>query len=191
MHNLIINTLFHCYTIYTIVHIAAINVTFVIQSVRMKKKVSLNTLQLHLMLAESFHVLYIKSTFVLLGVQQQHYPFLWYRNFYFFNFNTIFTVILHLTHLNVNVFFFWMWPWSRITFEWWVHVLFIERKTDISSLGQFAFYPAAHQSYLNDEHFEDPYRVAKWQDSNPHMHPTHHTRAHTDTQWPHTKTQTI
>lgn len=94
------------------------------------------------------------------------------------NFNTIFTVILHLTHLNVNVFFFWMWPWSRTTFEWWVHVLFIERKTDISSLGQFTFYPAAHQSYLNDEHFEDPYRVAKWQDSNPHMHPTHHTRAH-------------
>ncbi len=56
--------------------------------------------------------------------------------------------------------------------------LFSKSQTDSPSLGQFAFHPVTHRSYLSDEHFEDPYRVVKWQDSNPRAT---HTHKHTPT----------
>lgn len=63
----------------------------------------------------------------------------------------------------------WMWPRRMTRFEWWLRVLFLcKRQTALPSVGQFAFHPVTHKSHLTDGHFEDPYRVVKWQALKPH-----------------------
>lgn len=57
------------------------------------------------------------------------------------------------------------WLWSVC--EWWVCVPFFliaNRHSPFKSPS----HPVTHQSYLTDWHFEEPYRLVKWQDSNPH-----------------------